>query len=92
MPNDLPDRGERMTGIVAAGTPERLESGRPLRLDGYDGVFLVKSGYVDLFAVAAQDGEVLGARRHILRIDSAWLSPFSRTSRKKSGTVGWAKL
>jgi NHLM bacteriocin system ABC transporter ATP-binding protein len=68
MPNDPANLGDRMTELVTAGKPEKLASDRPLRLDAYGGVFAVRSGYVDLFAVATEDGEPVGARRHILRV------------------------
>src|SRR5262245_60068169 len=64
MPNDV----DSMTEVVTASKPEKLASDRPLRLDTYGGVFAVRSGYVDLFAVATEDGEPAGARRHILRV------------------------
>src|SRR6185369_17169085 len=69
MPNDVANRGEGMEAIVTAGKPERLVSDQPLRLDTYPGVFLVHNGYVDLFGVAIEDGEPVGARRHILRVE-----------------------
>jgi NHLM bacteriocin system ABC transporter ATP-binding protein len=66
MPNDV----EPMAGIAATGERQRLESDSPLRLDAYDGAFLVRAGYVDLFAVWTEDGEPAGARRHVLRVGS----------------------
>src|SRR4051812_33036215 len=68
MPNDVASRVEP-TALIA-GEKQRLESDSPLRLDTYDGVFLVRSGYVDLFAVWTEDGEPVGARRHVLRVGS----------------------
>src|SRR5690348_16069432 len=70
MPNDPTNLVEGMSGIVTAGKPERLVSDRPLRLDTYPGVFLVDKGYVDLFGVTVENGEPVGARRHILRVGS----------------------
>src|SRR5690349_12264460 len=70
----MPSNVESIAGLVALhGTPERLAADAPMRLDTYDGFFLVRAGYVDLFVVPLIDGEAIGARRHVLRVPSGRL-------------------
>lgn len=52
------------------GRPIEVAGNRPLRLDGEDAAFLVESGSVDVFAVAAAKGELLGARRRLFRVET----------------------
>jgi hypothetical protein len=70
----MPSNVESITSLVALhGLPERLAADAPMRLDTYDGFFLVRAGYVDLFVVPLIDGEPIGARRHVLRVPSGRL-------------------
>jgi NHLM bacteriocin system ABC transporter ATP-binding protein len=70
----MPSNVESIAGLVALhGTAERLAADAPMRLDTYDGFFLVRAGYVDLFVVPLIDGEPIGARRHVLRVPSGRL-------------------
>ena len=65
----MPSNVESIASLVAQrGATERIAADTPLRLDAYSGFFLVRTGYVDLFAVPLIGGEPSGARRHVLRI------------------------
>jgi hypothetical protein len=70
----MPSNVESIAGLVRTARPaERLAADAPMRLDTYDGFFLVRAGYVDLFVVPLIDGEPIGARRHVLRVPSGRL-------------------
>jgi NHLM bacteriocin system ABC transporter ATP-binding protein len=70
----MPSNVESIAGMVPPhGATERLTADQPLRLDAYAGFFLVRAGYVDLFAVPLSDGEALGARRHVMRVPAGRL-------------------
>ena len=70
----MPSNVESIAGLVGLhGLPERLAADAPMRLDTYDGFFLVRAGYVDLFVVPLIDGAPIGARRHVLRVPSGRL-------------------
>ena len=52
------------------GIPVELRGNRPLLLDDGDSVWFVGRGKVDVFAGRTEDGEVVGARRHVLRMET----------------------
>jgi len=60
--------------LVPASAPQpetfRFAANAPVRLDRHSGVFLVTKGYVDLFALVRQEGEAVGARRHVMRVEA----------------------
>src|SRR3954471_2634823 len=67
----MPSNIESIAGLVAPrGGSERLSADAPLRLDTCAAPFVVRAGYVDLFAVPLIAGEPSGARRHVLRISA----------------------
>ncbi len=48
----------------------RVGSHQPFLLDEPDGIWLVYTGKVDVFAVEMQDGQPVGIRRHLLRAEA----------------------
>jgi NHLM bacteriocin system ABC transporter ATP-binding protein len=56
-----------------AGTPLALRASAPLRLDRGEDCYIVRRGWVDLFAVPLAGGEPAGVRRHLLRLESGSL-------------------
>src|SRR5262249_52322002 len=55
------------------GTPRDVTGNSPLPLDQPDSVWLIVSGRVDLFAVHTREGQPVGARIHLCRLDSGQL-------------------
>lgn len=72
MPNSA-DQAARDQPPRCAGAVHRIDASSPLRLDRLSGPFIVRLGYVDLFAVPLTGGEATGARRHVLRVEAGGL-------------------
>lgn len=55
------------------GTSREVTGNHPLRLDDPESVWLVDSGWVDIFVVPLKSGQAVGARTHLARVRSGQL-------------------
>ena len=58
-----------VTALAAQGTPEKIAGDTPLRLDAPDSVWLIRAGWIDVFAVPSVPAGVPVARRHLFRVN-----------------------
>src|SRR5580700_9575506 len=56
-----------LTALAARGTPKEIAGNSPLWLADPDGIWLIRTGWIDVFAVPMLPGGLPGPRRHLFR-------------------------
>jgi NHLM bacteriocin system ABC transporter ATP-binding protein len=58
-----------LANLEQYGTPQFHPSNAPFPVQDQNSVWLVQSGKLDLFLMRSRDGELFGARHHVLRVE-----------------------